>query len=258
MIPRIRWWIAAAMTTSLVAAPARVTAQVVRGQVRELTTRAAVTGAAIVFRDSLGVVAGFTQTDESGAFQIRVPFPKFVLRAMRVGFAPESLSTMGADQADTLNVLIEMRAIPMLLSPVIIADERRRIRDTRVLGLNLHAMSTDLMTPSQIAATSRGARTYLDAIASLLPAGVLVSNRSQCVVMNRGTRINGQQACAMVVVDGIRQDDPATALDLVQPQWLDHAIFVRAADAGLRFGTGAAGGVLLLFTKYGSYALEKD
>lgn len=255
---RRNWRVAIATLVACAAAiPATGVAQVVRGEVREMTSKVPVIGVAIVFRDSLGIVAGFTNTDENGVFRIRVPNPKFVLRAMRVGFAPESLSTLGADATDTLDVLLEMRAIPIMLSPVIIADERRRMRDTRVLGLNLHTMSTDLMTPSQIAANSRGARTYLDAITSLLPAGVLVSNRSQCVVMNRGTRLNGQQACAMVVVDGVRQDDPATALELVQPQWLDHAIFVRAADAGIRFGTGAAGGVLLLFTKYGSYALER-
>lgn len=257
LMTNARGWIASAagaIAASGVAATA-AGAQIVRGEVRETSTKQPIVGAAIVFRDSLGIVAGFTRSDESGAFMLRVPVTAFVLRATRVGFAPDSVSTAGAEPTDTLNVLLDMRALPVTLNPVMIKEQKRRIRDTRVLGLNLHTMSTDLITPAQLAVTARGAQTYLDAIRTMLPAGISASQRSQCVIMNRGTRISGQQACAMVIVDGVRVDDPRTVVDLVRPQWLDHAIFVRAADAGVRFGTGAAGGVLLLFTTFGSYAL---
>lgn len=248
---------ASAAAFLLTAIPAIAGAQVIRGRVLEQASGAVVPGVAVVVRDSNHVVAGFTRTDERGEFVLRVPVHHVAVRATRVGFAPESASTIGAEPFDTLDLDFAMRALPRLLSPVVVAEERRKIRDTRVMGLDLHSLATDLITPAEIAATARGAGTYLNAIARYLPAGLTISSRSQCVAMNRGVRINAAPTCAMVIVDGIRLDDPARALDLVQPQWLDHAIFIRAADAGVRFGTGASGGVLLLFTTYGSYALPR-
>lgn len=238
-------------------APRSGHAQVIRGRVHEQASGAAVPGVAVVVRDSLNIVAGFTRTDERGMFSLRVPLHQVHLRATRVGFTPESASTIGGEPFDTLDLDLAMRALPRLLSPVVVAEERRQIRAMRVMGLDLRSISTDLITPAEIAASARGAGTYLNAIARYLPAGLTISSRSQCVAMNRGVRINAAPTCAMVIVDGMRLDDPARALDLVQPQWLDHAIFIRAADAGVRFGTGAGGGVLLLFTTYGSYALPR-
>jgi len=233
-------------------------AQVVRGEVREVGSRAPIAGAQVVIRDSARVVAAFTQTDEFGEFDLRVPVNAYSIRVVRVGFAPESVSTAGCDALDTTNVVLEMRAIFMPLTPVVIETERRGIRDMDVLGMHLKTMSTHIITPSEIETASRGARTYLDVIRTALPAGVTVSERGHCVGTDRGVEFSGQMACAMVFVDGNRLDDPAMALERVQPLWLDHAIFVRAADAGMRFGTGAAGGVLLLFTKFGGYALERN
>jgi hypothetical protein len=232
-------------------------AQVVRGEVREATSRQPVVGAAVVVRDSTRATVGFARTDERGTFTLRIPDAGFSIHAMRVGFSPESVSTAGLVAMDTTNLLLELRAIVTTLTPVVIEAEKRGIREMRVMGLNLKALSTHIITPSEIEAASHGARTYLDAIRSALPAGVMVSERSACVVMNRGVKLNAQNSCALVFVDGIRLDDPMLATELVQPQWLDHAIFVRATDAGMRFGTNAAGGVLLLFTKFGGYALER-
>lgn len=242
------------VATALVATPAH--AQVLRGIVRERETKVPVVGAAVVVRDSARQNAGFARTDEDGAFFLNIPVTGFSVRIVRVGFAPESLSTGGLAAADTTDVVVEMQAIVTRLSPVVVEGEKREIRASRVMGLNLKAMSTHIITPSEIAAASRGARSYLDALRTALPAGVMVSDRNQCVSMARGALIDARTTCAMIFVDGVRVPDASVALDLVQPQWLDHAIFVRATDAGMRFGTGAAGGVLLLFTKFGGYALD--
>lgn len=233
-------------------------AQVVRGEVREVSTKRPVVGAAVVVSDSTRETVGFSRTDEEGKFTLRVPVTGFSVRVVRVGFAPESVSTAGFAALDTTNVRMEMRAIVVALSPVVIEAEKRQIRDMRVFGLNLKVMSTHIITPSGIEVTGHAARTYLDAIRTALPAGVMVSERSQCVSSNRagGLKSLGGGTCAMVMVDGVSVSDE-TAIDLVQPQWLDHAIFVRAVDAGVMFGTGAAGGVLMLFTKWGGYALDR-
>ena len=213
-------------------------------------------GVAVYVRDSARKVIGFQRTDEKGQFTLRIAAQEFVVRAARVGFGPESVSTPALAPLDTTNLLIEMRQIVVRLSPAIVEGEKRRIREDRVLGLSLKTMSTSIITPSEIAVASRGARDYLDAIRVALPAGVMVNERSRCVTMARGAGFQGR-TCAMIYVDGVRVDDTSTAIDLAQPQWLDHAIFVRPTDAGVRFGTGAAGGVLLLFTKFGGYALDQ-
>jgi hypothetical protein len=239
-------------------APFVVRAQVLRGEVRERESAIPVAGAAVFVRDSARGLAGFARTDEAGRFALRVPAPGFAVRVARVGFAPESVATAGLGALDTTDVLIEMRRLAVTLAPAVIEAERRGIRDIRVLGLDLRTFSTNIITPTEIELASRGARTYLDAIRSALPAGVVISERSQCVAMTRGAMLNARSACAQVYVDGMQLADPDAAIDMVQPQWLDHAIFVRPTDAGMRFGTGAGGGVLLLFTKFGGYALDRD
>lgn len=244
---------------------ARVAAgQVVRGEVREISSRIPIVNAAVVVRDSAREIVGYSRTDERGGFTLRLPVSKYSLRVVRVGFAPESVSTPALDALDTTNVLLEMRPVALTLSPALIKAERRRIVDMRALGLNLKAIGTHPITPSEIEVWSRGAHTYVDAIRNGLPPDVLIGasmNRdgtpgAPCV--GKVQHGYGSNACAMVIVDGVRIDDPDSVIDLVQPEWLDHAIFIRPADgAGMRFGTGADGGVLLLFTKFGGYALDR-
>jgi hypothetical protein len=232
------------------------TAQVVRGVVRETESRTPIPGVAVYVRDTAKKVIGFERTDERGRFSLRLAQAGFTLHATRVGYSPESVVTRGLEPLDTTNVLIDMRQIIVRLVPAVIEGERRRIRDVRVLGLSLKTMSTSIITPSEIAVASRGARDYLDAIRVALPAGVMVNERSRCVTMARGAGFGGR-TCAMVFIDGVLVLSSENAVTIAQPQWLDHAIFVRPTDAGARFGTGAAGGVLLLFTKYGGYALDQ-
>jgi hypothetical protein len=242
---------------ALAFAAAAAHSQVVRGAVREAESKLPVSGVAVYVRDSANKVIGFERTNETGQFTLRVPPGGFALRAARVGFSPESVSTAGLEGLDTTNVMLELRPLAIRLTPAVITTERNRIRDVRVLGLSLRTMSTSIITPSEIALASRGARHYLDAIRAALPAGVMVNERSQCVTMARGAGFQGR-TCAMVFVDGVRIESNENVMALAQPQWLDHAIFVRPTDAGVRFGTGAAGGVLLLFTKYGGYAIDTD
>ena len=253
-----RSWRRQHITVALAACMAARTghAQVLRGIVRERETKVPVAGAAVVVRDTARQNVGFARTDIDGAFFLQIPVTAFSVHVVRVGFAPESLSTGGLAPADTTDVVVEMQAIVTRLSAVVVEGEKREIRASRVMGLNLQTMSTHIITPSEIAVASRGARTYLDALRTGLPAGVTVSDRNQCVSMARGAQISGRTECAMIYVDGVRVAGPSVALEVVQPQWLDHAIFVRATDAGMRFGTEAAGGVLLLFTKFGGYALD--
>jgi hypothetical protein len=231
-------------------------AQVVRGVVRELESKAPVAGVAVYVRDSAKKVVGFERTDEQGRFRLRVPVAGFAVHAVRVGYSPESVSTMGLDAPDTTNIVLDMRRLVVNLTPAIIEGERRLIREDKVLGLSLKTMSTSIITPSEIELASRGARDYLDALRNALPAGVMVHERSKCLTMARGAGFQGQ-TCALIFVDGVKIEDPANAVDIAQPQWLDHAIFVRPTDAGVRFGTNSAGGVVLLFTKYGGYALAR-
>jgi hypothetical protein len=232
-------------------------AQVVRGVVREIESKAPIAGVAVYLRDSSRKVVGFERTDEEGRFALRLPAPGFALQAARVGYAPESLSTAGLDVIDTTNVLLDMRRIAVRLTPAVIEAERRVIREDRILGLSLKTMSTSIITPSEISHASRGARDYLDAIRVALPPGVAVWEERKCVTMSRGSSFGGR-SCAMVFVDGVKIEDNQAVIDVARPEWLDHAIFVRPTDAGVRFGTGAAGGVLLLFTKYGGYAVDQS
>ena len=55
----------------------------------------------------------------------------------------------------------------------------------------------------------------------------------------------------MVFVDDIRITDLDSQLDLAAPQRIDHIVYLKSSEAGARFGTGAAGGVLLIYTKDG-------
>jgi hypothetical protein len=240
-----------------VAGSAPLPAQVVRGVVRDIESKTPISGAAVYVRDSANKVIGFERTDASGTFTLRLPPGGFAVRAARVGFTPESASTAGLAGFDTTNVLLEMRALAIRLTPAVVTAERNRIRDVKVLGLSLRTMSTSIITPSEIALGSRGARDYLDALRVALPAGVMVNERSRCITMARAAGFQGR-TCARVFVDGVLIEDELNIITVAQPQWLDHAIFVRPTDAGVRFGTGAAGGVLLLFTKFGGYAIDPD
>jgi hypothetical protein len=232
-------------------------AQVVRGVVRDSAGSMPISGVSIVARDSARAIVGSSRTGRDGTFEVRLARPAVTILATRIGFAPESTTVPPGDSSGVAHVRLAMFATAVPLNPVVIAEERRQIRQTRVMGLDLRTIGTDIITPTQIGASARGARNYIDAIRAHLPAGASVNERTLCVAMLRGALITGGQVCSMIFVDGIRVFDPETALNRAQPQWLDHAIFLRPNDATVRFGTDAAAGALLLFTKHGGYALDR-
>lgn len=109
-------------------------------------------------------------------------------------------------------------------------------------------MGAQIITPSELEGYRGGARDYLDLLQWVLPPAFAVrtvdaESATRCVSLIRAQR------CSLVFVDNMRMSDASTALAVTPPEQIHHVVVLRPVDAGVLFGTGTDGGVILIFTK---------
>jgi len=120
---RIRGWLAAALMLDCLLVP-RVRAQVVRGFVREIGAKAALSNVEVVllFGNGDSVVAK-TTTDRSGGFRVRAPVGgSYSVGLRRVGFEPLVTTSVNLGASDTLVIALEMIRSAVALDTVRIKE----------------------------------------------------------------------------------------------------------------------------------------
>lgn len=102
----------------LFAAP--ISAQVLRGTVRDSASRAPIPGAVVVFLDSAGSSIGRNITNEQGRFTIALHPAMRRLQVLRIGFRPR---TVGIPESTSTELEITMPSIPMMLETMSVVDQ---------------------------------------------------------------------------------------------------------------------------------------
>jgi hypothetical protein len=97
-----------------------LSAQVLRGTVRDSASRAPIAGAVLVFLDSSGNSIGRNITNEQGRFTIALHPAMRRLQVLRIGFRPR---TVGVPQSVNEELEIVMPLIPRLLDIVSVVDQ---------------------------------------------------------------------------------------------------------------------------------------
>lgn len=92
-------------------------AQVVRGVIRDSTSRLPIAGAVITTSDSAGQVGRRTLSDERGSYAVTAPPPARRLRVVRLGFRPVEIAIPAQRESVELIDIVMVR-IPYTLQPV--------------------------------------------------------------------------------------------------------------------------------------------
>jgi hypothetical protein len=131
VITRALILVATALSAAILPRP--VAAQILRGTVRDSTSRAPIPGAVLILLDSAGASLGRNITNDRGQYSIALHPSMTRLQVLRIGFRPRALRIPDAvDGAVQLDVV--MAAIPRLLESVSVIDQpncpRRNDRTT--------------------------------------------------------------------------------------------------------------------------------
>jgi hypothetical protein len=222
-------------------------AQAVRGRVIDWETKRPVVRALVSLIDSSSRVVRAITTDDNGAFVLALPSPGYAaVRAVRLGYAPKTTKWLPLDAGDTLQMEVDLDPAVVQLSPMTIRAERDRMKNSRVLGMNVRAFGGVITTPTEVETYNAGARDFTDIVRSISLPGVHIiekNDNTRCVATWRG--------CMLVFVNDMRVPDPYAALDMVPPGLIDHMVYVHANEAGTLVGTGGDAGVLFIYSKTG-------
>ena len=188
----------------------------------------------------------------------RITFPvsdgagHYAISVQRFGFQSLVSNWIPVANTDTLEVTIRLRPLTELPA-VVIRGQRDSITPLLPPGINPKAISGRIIVPAQIEQHSMGARDYVDVLGSIGIAGLTTTiiradrfrPEHRCIASVRSV---STRACVEVYVNNMRTT-PDQAVDLATPENLDFAVWLRAEDAGVLYGTGTMDGVLLLYTK---------
>jgi hypothetical protein len=114
----------------------------------------------------------------------------------------------------------------------------------------------NLLTRTQIEQRARGVRDVGDLAANNFP-GIIVRDvhptpgmmrTSICIGTHRPTALGETDCNVAVILDGIRINDNEILLT-INPREIESIEYLSAAEAGPLYGTGTAGGVLIIYTR---------
>jgi hypothetical protein len=226
-------------------------AQVLVVVVSDSATKSTLSDAMVSLIDSSADLLHFRRTDLNGraALNISSGAGLYAVRVERRGYQGLISNWIPVANTDTLEVTIRLRRLTEL-PEVVVAAQRDSITPLLPPGINPKAISGKVLVPADIARHTMGARDYVDVIESLGVAGLTTriiratrfTPEHRCLASVRGG------GCAMVLVNNMRAT-PEQAINLATPENLDFAVWLRAVDAGVLYGTDSADGVVLLFTK---------
>jgi len=245
--------LAALFALSIASASAPAAAQQISGTVTRTGSAEPIADAQVTLVDSTRGLAGYVRTDARGRYVLHAPAPGYyALLARRIGYAPKATSWILFEGRDTIAADLALDQAPVRLSGVTVEAERDDLRSRvrRDFGLDPRAFGGKLLTPAMIEPRATSSRNYIDLLATqnvtfIRPGDVCVRS------------IRPPFPCLMVFVDGMRVawgEDRAVhegARDMINPNEIESIVVFRPGEATTLFGTGAMGGVVVIYTKRG-------
>lgn len=191
------------------------------------------------------------RTPETGRVSIRVSSGAghYAVRVERPGFQGLVSNWIPVADTDTLEVTIRLRRLTEL-PEVVIAAQLDSVTPLLPPGINPKAIAGKLIMPADVARRALGARDFVDIIESLGIAGLTtkIIRATRFTPEHRCVASVRSGGCVLVFVNNMRTTTEA-ALGHASPENVDFAIWLRAVEAGMLYGTDAADGVLLIYTK---------
>lgn len=159
---------------------------------------------------------------------------------------------LAAPSADTVTPVYE-------LTPITVAVERARSSLLSEVGVRSNELGRRFMSREDFEEDIPRAQDAVDLIRIRNIPNVRVTRLdggTPCVYSTRYTTQKSQgptQHCALVVIDGvvIPPESAGGRVAILAPEQIAAMAFLRAAEAGPRFGTGSQGGVLFIWTHQG-------
>lgn len=188
-------------------------------------------------------------TNERGEFRFpRLPPGRHVVTLTHIGYGTHTdsldVKPAGLTTAELVvpRVPIELEGVSVTVRPERADVERARSTSVRLLDRH------------DLARLEAGARHVGDVLRTI--PGIEMGEGSHadsgiCVeALRRMRSARTARGCEMVQVylDGVRLIDPESVLTMMSPADLESIEFLSPAEAGLRFGTGAGTGVLVIHT----------
>jgi hypothetical protein len=238
------------VAAALAGVPARVHAQVVRGQVIEASTKTAVRGATLELRDARGRSVSRVVSDSLGLFLLTVlNAGTYTLNTTHPAYFPHPADTLEMGPAESLTIEVRLDPAVIPLQPLVVTARARgwlegfeRRRRTGGFGRFLTRKDIDARQASMSTDLLRG-----------IPGVVLTpQRRGPPLLQMRGTR----GLCMPAIwIDGIHIPHYAggtTIDDALSPQTLDGVeIYNSVSSAPIEYRTGTCG-VVLFWTRRGA------
>lgn len=233
-----------------------VSAQALRVVVIDSTTAAPLSGVLVSLMDTAGDLIRIHRSDSRGVAWLNVPSAgQFAVLAVAPGYRNLVSGWLAVVNDDTLEVTFRLSQVARELSRVVVTAEIDSVTPLLPPGINARTLAGRVITPTEIAAHASGAGSYINVLQSTGASDFIVTTWEghQCITSTRMMRRPSQNRplCARVYVNNKRVDYDM-ALDLVTPENLDFAVWVRSIDAGVFFGSALNNedeSVLLLYTK---------
>ena len=215
----------------------------VSGTLRDQLSGEAVRGAEV----RLEGTNHFTVSDDQGLFEILDVDPgEYTLAVSHVGY-PTRRETVdfNSDLGHHLQIALSANAIE--LEPIVVTVEQDAIQEQLNMGGHL-------ISSADVDAVRFRSRHLADVLQHQQVPGLQVRRQEGqlCAQFGSGTVRVRRNECepVMVYIDNARVSDPTVALDM-PPEAIDRLVIFRPVEAGALFGTGAARGVIMVYTKTG-------
>jgi hypothetical protein len=239
-------WILCACVACLGARRPAAAQSALIGEVVDAATGAVVSGALIV----LLPVNRQTTTDEAGRFRIDdVPPGEYVLRVRHLAF--------GELNSDVEVVGSEPLRVRLRVSEAAIELERLAVEvlSSSVIAQRSAGFRRNVVTRQQIAAAENTMMSLEDVLRQYVPS-VRVRRTERivgtpvCIELRTIRVIGGSNPCLSpaVYLDGVPITNPTTLYGTLDPRMIESMEVVPAAEAGVRYGSGAMYGALLIET----------
>ena len=250
----LRWILATGIALLSTSLPAR--GQAVRVVVLDSANSTPISDAFISLIDTTAGLMGLRRTNDRGVSWLTVPSAgHYAVFVQKQGYAQLVSNWLTFGNTDTLEVTFRLTATAQMLGRVVITAALDSIGPLLPRGLNAKTLAGRVIKPSEIATHSMGAGSYLNILESVGRGDFRITRwgDSSCVTPTRQIRRSSMSRplCARVYVNNMRADF-VMAQDLVTPENLDFAVWVRASEAGALYGSALPGEdetVLLLYTK---------
>jgi len=233
----------------LLVSPVHAQTSTVDGIAVDATTRQPVTGAVVM----LAGTSHSTLTDARGAFTLLNVRPgTYTLRLSHIAFGEKTVQIDVAADEPT-NVRLTVSPTALALEPLAVEVESVSALDqrTRVMGTRDGRVSRQ-----QIAALEGRSSTLADVLQRHVPTVRIrrmenIAGSAICIEL-RAIRVSGvQPACLSpaVYLDGVPVNNPTSLYGSLNLETLESLEVVTAAESGVRFGSAALYGALLIETR---------